>query len=296
MSRVFALPGCGARAISAICTSAFTRRVSIAAGQVVGVCAAPIVEAQPPHQQDRPPEPVVVPSPAGCDDDARKTERRRNRLQGLRQRDVLHERKIGITAYAAEGGVDKDGLVAGGDARQPRAKIHQGGDERQQNVATGDLHIETGPRRVRSVQALRARAPTPVRQNGVGVQEQENVARRSRAPAFIWAARARCATIARSASGPVSARVASLLPPSTTIVSQPAARNGARRSRLATIPATSFRTGRTIETFAAKAIFPFRGLWRRPIRSGAPVLGGTIPAGDVGTRSPQEFYPCSVRS
>ncbi len=68
------------------------------------------------------------------------------------------------------------------------------------------------------------------------------------APAFICAARPAVRPNARSASGDASASVASVLPPSTTITSWPAARNGCSDASVATMRRASFRAGTMIET------------------------------------------------
>ena len=70
----------------------------------------------------------------------------------------------------------------------------------------------------------------------------------AQAPAFICAARPGRAAKARSASGEASARVASVLPPSTTITSCPAARSGCSATSEATMRRASLRAGMTIET------------------------------------------------
>ena len=67
------------------------------------------------------------------------------------------------------------------------------------------------------------------------------------APAFICIARPRAAVSTTSACGRAARAVPSALPPSTTITSWPAARNGASDSSAATMPAASFSVGTTID-------------------------------------------------
>ncbi len=89
------------------------------------------------------------------------------------------------------------------------------------------------------------------------------------APAFICAARPRCATNARSANGAASASVESRLPPSTTMISWPSARNGCSGASVATMPRTSSSAGTMIETRTPRLSPPRVSRARR--RSSSPV-------------------------
>src|SRR5258706_5437995 len=76
------------------------------------------------------------------------------------------------------------------------------------------------------------------------------------ATAFICAARPRGAASTRSAQGAASARVASRLPPSTTITSTPRARNGCSAANAASMPGASSSTGMTTERGGWDSITP----------------------------------------
>jgi hypothetical protein len=88
-----------------------------------------------------------------------------------------------------------------------------------------DPHVEAAPNAAGALQSIEHDMVGLVRQAGIGMQEEQNVA-----------SRARC-------------MVASRLPPSTTITSTPSERKSARPSSIAAMCSPSSRTGTIMESF-----------------------------------------------
>ena len=263
--RVFTWPGSGS--FAKICNVTFGGRDgrAVAGRELRGIGAAPVGEANPPHRKDRPPRPFALPAPAGRDDALREAQRGACRaLQATRQLNVLHQRLVGIAAHGLEERAqDEDALVAGRDSGQPRARIHHRSDPREHGRSAGQSSRRIVPSAVRCA-PFRRRGR--VRRRRAGGNRHAGTASTSpdatAAPAFICVARPDGATKARSASGDASASVASVLPPSTTITSCPAARSGCSGASVATMRRASFRAGTMIETRTAAG----RARWPRPAR------------------------------
>ena len=118
--------------------------------------AEPVGEAPSPHREDRPPGTPRLPTPRRRDDARAKAERTAcGALQALRQLDVLHQRLVRIAAdRVEERALDEDALIAGRDARQPRAQVHHRGDEPQDAGTPRDRHVEPAPATPRSAQIV----------------------------------------------------------------------------------------------------------------------------------------------
>jgi hypothetical protein len=100
-------------------------------------------------------------------------------------------------------------------------------------------------------------APRPTAASSVGAasagtrvsacRNQNTSPEATRVPAFIWDALPRGAVTTRSARLDARTGVPSLLPPSTTMISWPVARKGARSRSVCPIPSASFSAGMMIE-------------------------------------------------
>jgi hypothetical protein len=151
---------------------------------------------------------VPVPPPSRGDDPRAKAGRPAEPLQVARQHDILHERDVAKAADAPERiPPDEDGLIAGCDAGQPRAQVHQSRHDGQEPARALDRHIEAPPHEL----AQRAQ------DEGLGVGGNRVSAWRkssaspvaASAPAFIWLALPRAATRTRSAAASARAAVSS---------------------------------------------------------------------------------------
>ena len=198
-------------------------------------------EAQAPHGQDRARHAVRLPAPAGGRHARGKAGRPRQALKPAAtarcppSAGCRDSRRRLAKARAR----DEDRLVAGGDAGEPRAQVHQRRDHAEEPDAAPAMRTSKRPhararrRAPRRRCAIGRRAAAACRRAGTGATSPVAAA----APAFIWrgaAARAPRAPGRRSAGA--RATVPSALPPSTTITSAPPARSGARASRCVAIP------------------------------------------------------------
>ena len=165
-----------------------------------------IGEPEPPHQRDRAPCAAPLPAAGRRGNRPGKAERRRDALQGARERDVFHERLPGKTARGIEGlARGEDRLVAGGDPGQARTPVHHETDEGEEPRRARDAHIEAAPAAAppQGLAAPRSRRESGSAQSACRKRRTSPVA--ARAPAFICAARPRCEAITLSASGAASA-------------------------------------------------------------------------------------------
>ena len=166
--------------------------------------------------------------------------------------DVLHQRDCREPADRGERGArHEDRLVAGRDAGQARARVHQPArPTASSGLRPSIAHVEAAPARAggrerrraprasapggRRVSACRKSSTSPVAASraGVHLRSRGRAARRSRGR-----------RAARRAP-----RVASRLPPSTTITSWPAARSGCSAASVAAMPAASSSAGMMMES------------------------------------------------
>src|SRR5437588_10464222 len=138
--RVFTLPASGARAKTMTTQSAL---IGVIAREALRRGAEGIEEPQPPHQEDGAQHATGFPAASGGRYARSQACGRAAALEQAAERDVLHERDVG---KAREGiAAHEDRLVAGGDAREPRAQVHGATDEREQRPAAGDAHAEAAP-------------------------------------------------------------------------------------------------------------------------------------------------------
>src|SRR5262249_17763205 len=152
MSRVLAKPATGALASTATATGSF---IAVLLRQLVRIGAEEIGEPQPPHQDDGVDDAVLLPASARRDDALGEAERGADALEPLAERDVLHQRDLRKSAGRLERvAAYEDGLIAGGDAGQPRAQAHQPADQNEQRRAALDLDVEAAPGAARALEPI----------------------------------------------------------------------------------------------------------------------------------------------
>src|SRR5215813_10988351 len=129
MSRVLAKPGSGALASTAIATGSF---IAVLLRELFWIGAEEIGEPQPPHQDHRVDYPILFPAPTGGDDAVAQAQRPAHALEALAKRDVFHQRDRGKAARRLERRATHEyRLVAGRNPGEPRADVHEPGDDAQ---------------------------------------------------------------------------------------------------------------------------------------------------------------------
>src|SRR5882672_4700234 len=104
----------GARANTA---SARSANITITAGQVVRIGAKKVRKPQAPHQKNRAPNTLLLPTPGRRDHACGQYQRRRQVACPPAELDVLHQRNRRESLQREKGATgDEDGLVAAGDA------------------------------------------------------------------------------------------------------------------------------------------------------------------------------------
>src|SRR5262245_16516084 len=130
ISRVLAKPGSGALASTAIATGSF---IAVSLRELFRIGTEEIGEPQPPHQDHCVDHPILFPAPTGGDDAFAQAQRPAHALEALAERDVFHQRDRGKTARRLERGAPHEHrLVAGRNPGEPRADVHEPGDDAQQ--------------------------------------------------------------------------------------------------------------------------------------------------------------------
>src|SRR5262245_50401963 len=130
MSRVLAKPGSGALASTAIATGSF---IAVLLRELFRIGAKEIGEPQPPHQDHCVDYPILFPAPTGGDDALAQAQRPAHALEALAERDVFHQRDCGKPARGLEGrATHEHRLIAGRNPGEPRADVHEPGDDAQQ--------------------------------------------------------------------------------------------------------------------------------------------------------------------
>ena len=114
----------------------------------------------------------------------------------------------------------------------------------------------------------------------------------TRAPAFICVARPRSLSTTRSASAAATSRVASLLPPSATMISCPASRSGCSGVSVAGSAAASFSVGTMIDR---RIRAPAAAALRRGGGRAGPGAGRTCRADQTRPASPARRGPAASR-
>ena len=160
----------------------------------------------------------------------------RDALQRLAQRDVLHQRERGEAAARRERRArHEDRLVAGRDAGEPRARVHEPARPAASSGCRPSIaHVEAAP--VAAPAAARpssTRRAAPGGQARVGVQEEQHVAaRRARAGVHL-AARPRGAIehAVGERRGELARAVAAAAVDDDHLVRPPRAAAAARRAR-----------------------------------------------------------------
>ena len=106
------------------------------------------------------------------------------------QFDVLHDADLREAADRSEDGcADEDGLVTIGQPPPGRSPVDQCLDPPEDGILVLDFQAESTSDRPWPVDRLGDEPVVAGRQDGIGVEEQAEVAPRRAAPAFIWRAR-----------------------------------------------------------------------------------------------------------
>lgn len=106
--------------------------------------ADPVEKSQGPHQENGSQRPLRVPSPKGGDDGVPERHSSTRLLQSPAEFDIFHQRNLGEASEQFEHvAADKEGLVAGGDARQARSAIHKRADDSPPNRGVVESNVET---------------------------------------------------------------------------------------------------------------------------------------------------------
>src|SRR5262249_44484922 len=130
MSGVWAKPGSEALATPAFATGSF---IAVLLRQLFRIGAEEIGEPQPPHQDHRVDHPILFPAPTGGDDAVAQAQRPAHALEALAKCDVFHQRDRGKAARRLERRATHEyRLVAGRNPGEPRADVHEPGDDAQQ--------------------------------------------------------------------------------------------------------------------------------------------------------------------
>src|SRR6516165_7747850 len=119
MRRVLAKPASGALASTATATGSF---IAISLRELFRIGTEEIGEPQPPHQDHRAEHAMLFPAPTGGGD-----------AFAQAQRDVFHQRDWRKTTRRLECRATHEyRLVAGRNPGEPRADVHEPGDDEQQ--------------------------------------------------------------------------------------------------------------------------------------------------------------------
>ena len=121
----------------------------------------------------------MVPAPTRSHRRRGDADRPREALELSRQGDVLHQRQIGKAADGAKRhAADKNCLIAGRDAGEPRAPIDHSRDQRKQRMTAGNTQVETAPSAVRSAarKCSGNEAIGIVRQRCIGMKKDQDIA------------------------------------------------------------------------------------------------------------------------
>src|SRR5215831_1441872 len=86
-------------------------------------------QSECPHLENRPPDPLFLPPPGGCEHLAPEACHAPAFFEQTRKSDILHKRDVGEPAERFEDlPANKHSLVSSGNLRQTGAEIHQGAD------------------------------------------------------------------------------------------------------------------------------------------------------------------------
>ena len=205
------------------------RDVAVAPGERRGLGAEAIGKPQPPHQQDGAERAVPSQRRPEVVTRAARHSGRPTRLRRLRQRDVLHQRRVGKAAGRGERlARHEHRLVAGGDAGRAASASSSCRPRRGSSGLRPAIRTSKRPHCRPDRAGLTSISMSASGGSAVSACRNSSTSpAAAAAPAFICAARPRGAAITRSASGRASSTVPSRLPPSATITSAPRARNGA---------------------------------------------------------------------
>src|SRR5262249_14865123 len=130
MSRVLAKPGSEALASTAIATGSF---IAVLLRQLFRIGAEEIGEPQPPHQDHRVDHPILFPAPTGGDDAVAQAQRPAHGLGRVAKSEVSHQRDPRTARRRLERRATHEyRLVAGRNPGEPRADVHEPGDDAQQ--------------------------------------------------------------------------------------------------------------------------------------------------------------------
>src|SRR5262249_1922900 len=130
MRRVLAKPASGALASTATATGSF---IAISLRELFRIGTEEIGKPQPPHQDHRAEHAVLFPAPTGGGDAFAQAQRPAHALEALAERDVFHQRDWRKTTRRLECRATHEyRLVAGRNPGEPRAHVHEPGDDEQQ--------------------------------------------------------------------------------------------------------------------------------------------------------------------
>src|SRR5262245_34280455 len=105
--------------------------------------SAEVEEPERPHEQDRPQNALALPLPRRGAHLLAQAPHLAQALQPAAQLDVLHQRDIGKPSERLEGAAPyEDRLIAGRDARQAGAPVHECGDHPERPAVTRKAHVE----------------------------------------------------------------------------------------------------------------------------------------------------------
>src|SRR5262249_51067945 len=100
---------------------------------LLGAATKKMGEPQPPHQDHRVEHAMLFPAPTGGGDALAQAQRLAHALEALAERDVFHQRDWGKATRRLERRATHEyRLVAGRNPGEPRADVHEPGDDEQQ--------------------------------------------------------------------------------------------------------------------------------------------------------------------
>src|SRR5262249_8829312 len=139
ISRVLANPATGALARMPTATCSF---IAVAMRKLPGIGAKEEREPQSPHQNDGGKHPILLPATPGGHHARAQAYRPAHPLEQLREHDILHQGNGREATHLDERlAPDEHRLVAGRNAGEPRAKVHEPRDHRKERMGPLDAHV-----------------------------------------------------------------------------------------------------------------------------------------------------------
>src|SRR5215471_16264884 len=130
MRRVLAKPGSGALASTATATGSF---IAVLLRELFRIGTEEIGEPQPPHQDHCLEHAILFPAPTGGGDAFAQAQRPTHALEALAERNVFHQRDCGKATRRLECRAPHEyRLIAGRNPGEPRAHVHEPGNDDQQ--------------------------------------------------------------------------------------------------------------------------------------------------------------------